>query len=170
MMTLEQACEIVLKEEHAKYIASVQELPEMFVIDILGNDGQELLHPGCTVHKESGRFGIYTPPLRLKTFRELKKLEVPEKYRFPLTITLEQACEIVLKEKNAKYIASVQELPEMFVIVILGDDGQGLLDSAYTVNKKTGNFGVYDIMLRFRTHHELKKLEVPEKYRFPDET
>ncbi len=83
MITLEQACEIVLKEEKAKYIASVWEHPEMFVIVILGNDGRELLVPGCTVQKKDGKFGIYTPPLRLKTIRELKKLEVPEKYRFP---------------------------------------------------------------------------------------
>ncbi|MBR1554229.1 MAG: hypothetical protein IJ644_02410 [Oscillospiraceae bacterium] len=83
-------------------------------------------------------------------------------------MTLEQACEIVLKKTNTKYIASVQELPEMFVIVILGNDGHELLDSGYTVQKENGKFGVYDMLLRFRTHHELKKLEVPEKYRFPD--
>ena len=83
MITLEQACEIVLKKEKVKYIASVREHPEMFVITFLGNDGQELLDPGRTVQKENGQFGVYTPLLRLKTVHELKKLEVPEKYRFP---------------------------------------------------------------------------------------
>ncbi|MBR0485049.1 MAG: hypothetical protein IJJ69_09765 [Oscillospiraceae bacterium] len=82
-------------------------------------------------------------------------------------ITLEQACEIVLKKEKVKYIASVREHPEMFVIFILGNDGDELLDSGYTVQKENGNFGVYNMLLRFRIHHELKKMEVPEKYRFP---
>ncbi len=81
-------------------------------------------------------------------------------------ITIEEACAIVAHKKNIKYISKVKELSDFFVITILDDNGEILLDSSYTVNKITGDVGVYNILMKQKTFSELKLLEVPQKYQF----
>lgn len=83
MITLEQACEIVSNEEKTPYLASVKELPDAYVITILSAEGYGLLDASRIVDKETGKCGVYTIPLRVKTYKDLKPLEIPEQYRFP---------------------------------------------------------------------------------------
>ncbi len=84
-------------------------------------------------------------------------------------ITLEQACEIVSKENGTRYIGAVKELENMYIIYILSNEGQEQLDSGRFVDKRTGEYGVYHILMMAQTFRELKPLEVPEQYRYHGE-
>ncbi len=81
-------------------------------------------------------------------------------------INIEKACEIVAQIEHTRYIASVGELSDVYVITVLDNNGQTMLDATYTINKKTGECGAYDALMMYKTFKDLKSLEIPKKYQY----
>jgi len=176
-MTIEQACDMIAQKYQADYIYYAEELPDAFVITGLSrkkksdNGIRHMIHEiPVRIDKQTGNMDWYFPQTVKANFQELKRIEIPEKYRIPdEPVTLEQACDIVIMETKVRYLSAVREYPELFLITILSNRGEELLDSGCIVHKRTGTFGAYNMILRFKlltTLGKPKELEIPEKYRF----
>lgn len=82
-------------------------------------------------------------------------------------ITIEQACEIVLKEDNARYVFSVKDVGRGYVISD-GDVLETTATSPLIVDKVTGEIGAYFIPDHFDELDVATKLPVPERFQCPD--
>lgn len=86
-------------------------------------------------------------------------------------ISVEEACRIATEYFKMPYVYSITETNDLFVLPLIGEDGYMGCGGTETVNKTTGEVGIFK---RSRDSLENifyngKSVEIPEKYRYKGE-
>ena len=86
MLNILKACELVCKHSNSKYIGSIGETDECYLIGVLSNNGESLTQPAFIVDKtlgtvRSGSFGEFAKKY-LGKLDSIKSVEIPEQYRY----------------------------------------------------------------------------------------
>ncbi len=85
MLTIEEACKLVLNEYNGyKYISGITDTGDTFQMGLLNEKGYSGTGNGFVIDKTTMNIRPYVwTPEMLKKTKNGKKVEVPEKYRFP---------------------------------------------------------------------------------------
>ena len=86
-------------------------------------------------------------------------------------ISVEEACRIVTEHKKLLYVSHITELDDIYLIPVLSNNGEFLIENTATVNKNTAEIGVFRLSREscMNLKENGKEIEIPEKYRYPGE-
>ena len=80
MLNVVDACNIIANK--CRYIESIAELPNKYIITPLDDDGDEMDCPPYAIDKETGALNVYFPQKHFVEYLKAKSIPVPDKYRF----------------------------------------------------------------------------------------
>ena len=79
----------------------------------------------------------------------------------------DEACDILAKVYNLKYIQGIRELPDKYLLAPLDDDGKVMiLGCVCAFDKRTGKMTTFFPPDHKQELSKAKRIEVPERYRF----
>jgi len=85
-------------------------------------------------------------------------------------IDVNKACALLHKKTKYNYFRWILEMPDLYVIAELSNDGQVPCAAPFSVNKRTGRIGVHSFLDYHDDDPDPIPLEVPAQYRFPGES